>query len=164
MVAVQKAEITIYLGPTEMIKRAVVDAVQRSELAQQHPAYRAEVPLPLKHSGEFREVRLEPILLTIALGRFAQIGNHRIDVVFQLGHFAARVDLDGTREVTLSHRRGHLRDRTNLAGEVCSKKVDVAGEVLPGTGSAGNVCLSTETAFDTDLTGDVRYLVSKSRE
>src|SRR5260370_32282600 len=141
-----------------MVNRALVGADQRTELAQEHLAASAQIPPPLKHSGESGEVRLEPILLTIALGRFAQIGNHRIDVVFQIGHFAARLDLDGTREVTLSHRRGHLRDRTNLAGEVCSKKVDVAGEVLPGTGSAGNVCLSTETAFDTDLTGDVRYL------
>src|SRR5258708_36710418 len=156
MVAVQKAEITIYLGPTEMIKRAVVDAVQRSELAQQHPAYRAEVPLPLKHSGEFCEVCLEPILLTIALGRFAQIGNHRIDVVFQIGHFAACLDLDGTREVTLGHRRGHLRDRTNLAGEVRSKQVDVSSQVLPGTGSSGAVCLSTEPAFHAAFTPDVR--------
>src|SRR6266478_9332595 len=148
-VAGQQAELPIFLGPTEMINRAVVGAGQRTELTQQRAADSAEVPLPLKHSGEFREVCLEPILLTIALGRFAQIGNHRIDVVFQLGHFAARLDLDGTREVTLSHRRGDLRDRTNLAGEVCSKKVDVAGEVLPGTGCVFNDSATTETAFDT---------------
>jgi len=31
-----------------------------------------QIPPPLKHSGEFREVRLEPILLTIALGRLGR--------------------------------------------------------------------------------------------
>src|SRR5712664_1946733 len=145
-VAGQQAELPIFLGPAEMVDGALMGSDQRTEFAQQHLADGARVPLSLEHSGEFREVRLEPILLTIALGRFAQIGNHRIDVVFQLGHFAARLDLDGPREVTLCDRRGDLRDRTNLAGEVRSKKVDVAGEVLPGTGSAWNVSASTETA------------------
>src|SRR5215470_1254254 len=147
-----------------MINRALVGSDQRAELAQQHPADGAQLPLPLEHSGESCEVRLKPILLTIALDRFAQIGNHRIDVVFELGHFAARLDLDGTRQVTLGDRRGYVRDGTNLAGEVRSKKVNVAGEVPPGTGGAGDVCLSTETAFDTDLTRDVRHLIGKSRE
>src|SRR5258705_1253030 len=147
-----------------MINRAVVGAGQRTELTQQRAADSAEVPLPVKHSGKFRKVRLEPILLTIALGRFAQIGNHRIDVVFQRGHFAACLDLDGTREVALGHRRGYLRDGSNLAGEVRSKKVDVASQVLPGAGSAWDVCLSTETAFDADLTRDVRYLLGKRHQ
>src|SRR5712671_6089816 len=147
-----------------MINRAVVGAGQRTELTQQHAADSAEVPLPLKHSGEFRKVRLEPILLTIALGRFAQIGNHRIDVVFQISHFAACLDLDGTREVTLGHRCCYLRDRSNLAGEVRSKQVDVSSQVPPGAGCAWDVCLSTETAFDADFTRDVRHLISKRRE
>src|SRR5882757_10799780 len=147
-----------------MINRAVVGAGQRTELTLQRAADSAEVPLPLKHSGEFCEVCLEPILLTIALSRFAQVGNHRIDVVFQIGHFAACLDLDGTREVTLGHRRGHLRDRTNLAGEVRSKQVDVSSQVLPSAGSAWDVCLSTETAFDADLTRNVRYLLGKRRQ
>src|SRR5258708_7868084 len=134
------------------------------DLAQQHLANSAQLTLPLEHSGESSEVRLEPILLAIALDRFAQIGNHCIDVVFELGHFAARLDFDGAREVPLSHRRGHLRDRTNLAGEVRSKKVDVTGEVPPGPGGAGDVCLSTETAFDTDLTRDIRHLIGKRCE
>src|SRR5215475_1439748 len=147
-----------------MIDRTLVGSDQRAELAQQHLADSAQFALPLEHSGEPREVRLEPILLTIALGRFAQIGNHCIDVVFQVGHFAAGLHLNRAREVTLGHRRGNLRDRTNLAGEVRSKQVDVAREVPPGTGRAGDVCLSTETAFDTDLTRDVRHLISKSPE
>src|SRR6267378_835206 len=147
-----------------MINRAMMGTDQWTELAQQHAPDGAEVPLPLKHSGEFREVCLKPILLTIALGRFAQVGNHRIDVVFQRGHFAACLDLDGTCEVTLGHRRGHLCDRSNLAGEVRSKKIDVASQVLPSAGSVWDVCLSTETAFDADLTRDVRYLISKRRE
>src|SRR5262249_37284388 len=141
-----------------MINRTLVGSDKRAELAQQHLAHSAQLPLPLEHASESGKVRLEPILLAIALSRFAQIGNHRVAVVFQLSHCAAGLDLDGAREVALGHRRGHLRDRANLAGEIRSKQVDVTGEVLPGACGAGDVCLSTETAFDTDLTRNVRYL------
>src|SRR5215469_1960947 len=147
-----------------MINRALVGSDQWAELAQQHLADGTQLPLALEHSGESRQVRLQPILLTIALGRFAQVGNHRVDVVFQLSYFAAGLDLDGAGEVTLGHRRGHLRDGANLAGEVRGKQVDVAGEVLPSTGGAGDVCLPTEAAFNADLTRDVRHLIGESRE
>src|SRR5215469_3098664 len=141
-----------------MINRPVMGSDQPTELAQHHPADGAELPLPLEHAGESGEVRLDPILLAIALDRIAQIGNHRIDVVFELGHFAARLDLDGTREVTLSHLRGDLRDGPNLGGEVRSETVDVAGEVLPCPGRARNDCLHAEPAVSADLAGNTRDL------
>jgi hypothetical protein len=117
-----------------MVDRALVGSDQRNELAEQQLAHGAQFALALEHAGKPGEVRLEPILLAIALGRLAQVGDHRIDVVLELGHLAARLDLDGAREVALGHGGRHLRDRPNLAGQVCGEPIDVAGEVLPGAG------------------------------
>ena len=47
------------------------------------------------------KIGLEPILFCIAVSGEPQIVDHRIDVVFELGDFTARFDLNGARQIAL---------------------------------------------------------------
>ena len=98
-----------------------------------------QIALALHHAAELREVRLQPVLLGVALGRRAQVADHRVDVVLEFGHFAARVDLDRARQVALRHGGRHFRDRAHLGREVRREQVHVRGQVLPGARGAGHV-------------------------
>ena len=118
----------------------------------------------MQHVGEFGEIGLQPILLGIAVGGEPQVIDHRIDIVFELGHFAARVHLNRARQVALGHRGGHLGDGAHLRGQVRRKQIDVAGQILPGAGGAGHVGLAAEAAFDADLARHRRHLVGEGRQ
>ena len=123
-----------------------------------------EIALALQHVGEAREVGLQPVLLGVALGGEPQVADHRVDVVFELGHFAARIDLNRPGQVALGHRGRHLGDRAHLGGQVRGQQVHVAGEILPGAGGAGHVGLTAETAFDADLARHRRHLIGEGRK
>jgi len=53
------------------------------------------------------------VLFAVAFGSFTQVENHRIDVVFQLGHFAAGFDLNRTGQITFGHSGGNVSDGAN---------------------------------------------------
>ena len=76
-----------------LIDHAMMRTDQGSEFRQQHAAHRGQIALALQHVGEARQIGLEPVLLGIAIGGQSQIADHRIDVVLQFRHFAARFDL-----------------------------------------------------------------------
>ncbi len=97
---------------------AVLRIDQRCQLRQQHAADRGQVALALEHVGEARQVGLEPILLGVAIRRQAQIDDHRVEIVLELGHLAARVDLNGARQVALGDRRGDLGDGAHLGRQI----------------------------------------------
>ena len=147
-----------------MVDRALLGLDQRRQLGQQHLADGAQLALALEHAGEPGEVGLQPVLLAVALGGLAQVGDHRVDVVLQLGHLAARLDLDRAREVALGHGGGDLGDGAHLRGEVGGQQVDVAGEILPGAGRAGHVGLAAEPPFHADFARHVGHLVGEGRE
>src|SRR5205823_2625563 len=107
----------------------------------------------LQHAGETGEVGLEPILLGIALGGEPQIGDHRVDVVFEFGDFAAGINLDGTSEVALGDGSGDVGNCADLVGEVGGQQVDVVGEVLPSAGNAGYLGLAAKLAVGADFAG-----------
>ncbi len=134
-----------------LVDDALVRVDQRHELGEEQLADGGEVALALQHAGESREVRLQPVLLRVAVGRQPQVVDHRVDVVFELGHLTAGIDLNRAREVALGDRRGHFGDRAHLRRQIRGQQVDVAGEVLPRAGRAGHGRLSTETAFDADF-------------
>ena len=87
---------------------------QRRQFGQQQPPNGGQVALALKHVGEFCEVRLQPVLFSIDVGREPQVANHRVDVVFQLGDFSSGVDLDRAREVALGDGGRHFGDGAHL--------------------------------------------------
>ena len=139
-------------------------AHQRRQLGQQHPADRGEIALALQHAGELGEVRLEPVLLGVALGGDSQIVDHGVDVVFELSHFAARVHLNGAGQVALGDRGRDLGDGANLGGQIGGQQIDVAGEILPGAGGARHIRLAAEPAFDADFASHRRHLVGERRQ
>ena len=148
----------------EVVDGALVGFDQRAQLAQQHLAHRIQLALALQHAGEPGEVGLQPILLAVALGGLAQVRDHRVDVVFELGHLAARLCLNGAREVALGHRGGDLGDGADLAGEVGGQQVDVAGQILPGAGGARHVRLAAEPPFHAHFARHVGHLIGEGRE
>src|SRR5205085_575067 len=103
-------------------------------------------------------------LLGIALGGEPQVGDHRVDVVFEFGDFAAGIHLNGACEVALGDRGGDVGNRADLVGEVCGEQVDVAGEVFPSAGGTGDVGLTAETAFDSDFAGHASDLLGEDCE
>ena len=135
----------------DLIDDAQLGVDQRRQLGQQQPADRRQVALALQHVGELGEVGLQPVLLGVAVGGEPQVVDHRVDVVFELGHLAARIDLNRPRQVALGHGGRHLGDGAHLRGQVGGQQVDVAGQVLPGAGGAGHVGLAAEAAFDADF-------------
>src|SRR6185312_15112179 len=107
--------------------------------------------LPLQHAGDACQVGLQPVFLAAALGGAAEVGDHGVDVVLELGHLAAGIDLNGAGEVALGDGGGDLGDGAHLGGEVGGEQVDVAGEIFPGAGGAGHVGLAAQAALDADL-------------
>ena len=85
---------------------------------EEHGADGGEIALALQHAGEPCQVRLEPVLLGVAVGRQPQVVDHRVDVVFELGHLAAGLDLDRPRQVALGHGGRDFGDRAHLVGEI----------------------------------------------
>ena len=157
-----------HLQPRRLAVHLVDDALvrvdERHQLGQQQLADRGQVALALQQAGETGEVGLQPVLLGVAVGGQPQVADHRVDVVLQLGDLAAGVDLDRSGQVALGHRGGHLGDGPHLAGEVLGQQVDVAGQLLPGAGGAGNVGLPAEPPLDADLAGHRRHLIGEGRQ
>ncbi len=61
-----------------------------------------------------------------------ELVDHRVDGVFELQDFAAYVDGDLLRQVTVGHGGRHLGDVAHLVGEVAGHQVHVFGEPAPG--------------------------------
>ncbi len=72
-----------------LIDHALLRIDQRRQFGQQHAAHGGQIALALQHAGEAGEVGLEPVLLGVAVRGQPQVVDHGVDVVFQLGHFAA---------------------------------------------------------------------------
>ncbi|ABS26438.1 hypothetical protein Anae109_2236 [Anaeromyxobacter sp. Fw109-5] len=143
---------------------AVRGVHERRELRDDRLGHGDDVPLPLHHVGEVREVRLEPVLLGVLLRRLLQGGDHLVDVVLQGGHLALRLDRDGAGEIALRHRRRDLRDGAHLRGEVPGELVHVVREVAPGARGAGHLRLTAELPLDADLSRDPGHLVREDAE
>ena len=160
----KKLESFILLFAVHLVDDALMGVDQRRQLGQQQPAHGGEIALALQHVGELGEVRLQPILLGIAIGGEPQIVDHRVDIVFELSHFAARIDLNRSRQVAFGHGRRHFGDGAHLGRQICGEQIDVAGQVLPGAGSAWHVGLPAETAFDADFARHRGHLIGERGE
>src|SRR6185436_18066821 len=83
-----------------------------------------------------------------------QLVHHRVDGVLQLENLALDVDHDLAREVAVGDGGGDVGDVADLAREVEGHRVDVVGEVFPGSRDAGHLGLTTQLAFGADLARD----------
>ena len=126
----------------------------RGDLAHDQLGHRRQVALTLEHARDPGQVGLQPILLGVALGRLAQVGDHLVDVVLELGDLALGLDRDRSRQVALGDRGGDLGDRPDLRGQVPGQLIDVLGQPAPRAGDALDLGLATELALGADLARD----------
>ena len=105
-------------SPGQVVDGALLGLTSGRQLGREHLGRPYQVALALQHAGELGEVGLQPILLAVALRGLAEVGDHRVDVVFQLGDLAARLDLNRAGEVALGHGGGDLGDGADLGGEI----------------------------------------------
>ncbi len=146
------------------VEHAVLRVHDGRELGEDRARDGGEIALPLQQPREPGDVRLEPILRRVLVGRVAQLSNHFIDVVLEGRDLAERFHVDRAGQVALGDCSGNVRDRPDLCGEVRRQPVHVVDEVQPRAGRAGHACLSAELAFDPDLARNRRHLVGKGRE
>ena len=108
---------------------------------RRHLGLTAELAFGADFAGDAADFRGKPVELI----------HHRIDGVLQLQDFALDVDRNLSGRSPRAIGRGHFGDVADLAGEVGGHRVDVVGEVLPGTGDARHHGLSAELAFGSDF-------------
>jgi hypothetical protein len=137
---------------------------QRRELREHQLGHRLQVAVTLQHAAELGQVGLQPVLLVVLERGVLQVADHGVDVILQRRHLALRLHRDRPREVALGHRRGHVRDRAHLRGEVFRQLVHVVGEVSPQAGCARHLGLAAQLAFDSHLARHVGHLIGEGRE
>ena len=117
-VAGEQLEAWLIVGAFHLIDGALLSVDEGRQLGEHHLADGIEVALPLEHARELGEVGLEPVLLVVALGGETQVADHGVDVVLELGHLAAGLDLNRARQVALRHGRRDLGDGADLRRQV----------------------------------------------
>jgi hypothetical protein len=78
---VGRPAVAVALGEEE---RAVLGADQRGDLGHDQARDLVEIALALHEAGDAREVRVQPVLLRVALGRDAEVLDHLVDDVLEL--------------------------------------------------------------------------------
>src|SRR5213076_668496 len=106
--------------------------------------------------------------LTRQAGHFrreaVELVHHRVDGFLQLQDLALHVHRDLARQVAARDGGRDLGDVAHLAGEVAGHRVDVVGQVLPGTGYSRHDGLATQFALGTHLAGHARHFGGEAVE
>src|SRR5205085_4114393 len=89
-------------------------------------------------------------------GEAVELIDHDVDRVLQLADLALDIDGDLLGEIAPGHGGCHVSDVAYLRGEIARHRVDVVGQVAPGTRCAWNVGLAAQAALGTDLARDAR--------
>src|SRR6202022_755097 len=97
-------------------------------------------------------------------GEPVKLVHHGVDRVLEFENFTFHVHRDRARQIATSHSSGHFGDVSHLAGEVSGHGVDGVGEILPGSGYAGDVGLAAQAAFGTDFAGHTRNFTGEAVE
>ena len=129
------------------VERAVVRRHQRRELRHDEAGHGFEILLPLHHSRELREIRLQPVLLVVLFGSVLQVRDHLVEVVLELVELALRLHRDLPREVAPRHRSRDLGNCSHLKRETVCHRVHVVGERSPRSRCARHFCLATQLPF-----------------
>ncbi len=143
---------------------AMLRADDGGELRQHLIGDGEQIALALQHSGEPREVRLEPILLLVHARRLGERADHLVDVVLQQRNLAARVDGDGLRQVALRHGGRDVADGAHLARQVAGELVHVVRQIAPHADGSGHVGLAAQASLDADVAGHAGHLLGERRE
>src|SRR5712691_8303006 len=159
----QQAQLRIVLI-FDLVDDTHVSVYQRRQLGQKQPAHGRKVALALQHVVKFGQVGLQPVLFGVHVGGQTQIADHGVDVVFELGDFAARIDLDRAGEIALGDGGRDLGDGAHLRGQIGGQQVDVAGQIFPGAGGARHVRLTPQPAFHAHLACHAGDLIGERRQ
>src|SRR5439155_392083 len=92
------------------------------------------------------------------------LAHHGIDRVLQLEHLAAHVHCNFLGKISIRHSCRDFGDVPDLSGEVVRHKVDVVGEVFPGTSHTPHLGLTAEFPFGADFAGHAGDFGSKRGE
>ena len=136
----------------------------RRHLAHQEPRDGLLVSLALEHPGEAGEVRIEPILGGVPLGRLSEVADHLVDVVLEVRDLARRLDIDRARQVALRDGRRDVCDRAELRRQRLGELVHVVGQALPHAGDAFDLRLPAKLPFGADFLRDAGHLGGERRE
>ena len=79
-------------------------------------------------------------------------------------HFAAHVDGDFARQVTIGNGSCDLSDVANLARQISGHEVDVVSQVFPCAGHAGHIGLAAELAFGSHFARHARHFTGECVE
>ena len=143
------------------VEHPVVRGDQRGEVREDQLRHRRQVALALQHPAELGQVGLEPVLLHVLARGVAEVPDHLVDVVLELGHLAERLHRDRPGEVALGHRGRHVGDGADLGGQVGGELVHVGGEVAPDARGARHAGLAAQLALDAHLARHVGDLVGE---
>src|SRR5207249_1256003 len=146
------------------VENPVFSVHDRGELGQDHLRDCHRVALALQHAREPRQVGLQPVLLLVLLRGLAQVADHLVDVVFEVGHLSGRIDPDRPGQVARGHRRRDLGDGSHLGGQRRRQLVDVVSEVAPRARGPGHVRLAAESSLGADLAGHRGDLLGEDGE
>src|SRR5580700_8709044 len=135
------------------VDRTVLGGRERGQLAEDQAGQLQQVAVALHQARDPGEVGLQPVLLLVGPGCRAQVGDHQVDVVLELGDLAARRDLHRLGQVALGDRAGYGADRAHLRGQVAGQLVDALGQALPGARHVAYLGLAAEPALAADLAG-----------
>src|SRR5207249_3454551 len=97
-----------------------------------------------RHAGHFRCERVELV-------------HHDVEGVLQLQDLALDVDGDVFGKVPVRDGLGHVGDISHLAREIAGHEVHRVGEVLPRTGDAAHVSLTSEFSVGADFARHARH-------
>src|SRR5207248_2981501 len=97
-------------------------------------------------------------------GERVELVDHRVDGVFQLENFSARVYSNFARQIALGHGGGHAGDVTHLVGKIAGHRVDRLGQIAPRPRDAPDLCLPAQLAFRTHFARHARYFRRESVE
>ena len=151
-------------GLLHHVEDAVLGRDDRGQLREDELGDRHQVALALEHPRELGQVRLEPVLLGVLLGRVPEVADHLVDVVLERRHLALGLDGDRAGQVALGDGGGDLGDGADLGGQVGGELVDVLGQVLPGAGGARHLGLAAELPLDAHLAGHGGHLLGEGRQ
>ena len=122
--------------------------------------------------------RTRHVRLTTQAALHADLAGHRGHLIREGGERVGHVvdglgqrrnlALGGHRQilfqVPVGQRRHHLHDAAHLFGEIGGHDVDGVGEVLPGAGDPGHLCLTAQATLGADFARHARDLAGKTVE
>ena len=83
--------------------------------------------------------------------------HHRVYGVLEFKNFAFHVDRNFLREIAAGDSCRHIRNITNLTGDVAGHRIYIVGQIFPRSGYSFHIRLAAQFSFRTYLASYARY-------